>query len=283
VPAIRRRSHRMLRLVVALFVVAPATALAQGRLEARYSVTVAGFLIGEGNWMIEINDRAYKAAASGTTTGLVHFFIGGHGSSLAKGLLRGGKPMSSMFVSTINTKRRTDEVRIDVDDGNVKDFHVNPPLGKDPDRVPITKEHERGILDPMTATLLRTPGTGDPVSAEACRRTLAIFDGRLRYDLKLAFKRMEHVKAEKGYDGAAAVCAVRFVPIAGFDRSRSAIKYLAKLRDMEIWLAPIAGTRVLVPFLFQLPTPIGKAVMRATEFVSVATPSRASVNGIKTQ
>ena len=141
----------------------------------------------------------------------------------------------------------------------------------------------KGILDPMTASLMRTPGTGTPLSPEACQRTLAIFDGRLRYDLQFAYKRMEHVKAEKGYAGPVVVCAVYFSPVAGYIPSRAAIRYIAKLRDMEVWLAPIAGTRVLVPFRAQGPTPIGRMVMEATQFVSVAVPSHASANGTKTQ
>ena len=92
---------------------------------------------------------------------------------------------------------------------------------------------------------------------------------------------MDKVKADKGYAGPVVVCAVYFSPIAGYIPSRAAIKYLAKLRDMEVWLAPIAGTRVLVPFRAQGPTPIGRVVLEATEFVSTALPTRASANGAK--
>ena len=38
---------------------------------------------------------------------------------------------------------------------------------------------------------------------------------------------------------------------------------------MEIWLAPIAGTRVMVPYRMSLPTPIGIGVLEATQFVSM--------------
>jgi hypothetical protein len=41
---------------------------------------------------------------------------------------------------------------------------------------------------------------------EACQHTLPIFDGHQRYDLKLAFKRMDQVTAEKGYSGPVVVC-----------------------------------------------------------------------------
>jgi hypothetical protein len=40
---------------------------------------------------------------------------------------------------------------------------------------------------------------------------------------------------------------------------------------------------VLVPYRAQTPTPVGKAVFEAEEFVATATPTRASANGVKTQ
>ena len=132
------------------------------------------------------------------TTGLMHAFTGGEGTSAARGTLQAGRPVSSIYAATITTSKKTDEVRLTITNGNVKDFKVDPPQDNDPERVPITEAHQRGVLDPMTASLLRTPGTGDPLSPEACQQTLAVFDGRLRYDLQLAFKRMDKVKADKG-------------------------------------------------------------------------------------
>jgi hypothetical protein len=268
--------------VLALTAVALNGASAQGKLEAQYTATVAGIPIGKGSWVIEINDTQYKAAASGVTTGLVRVFTGGKGTSAAHGSLLGGKPITSIYASTISSSKKEDEVRLTVANGNVKEFKVEPPLDHDTERVPVTEEHQRGILDPMTASIMRTAGDGKPLSKEACERTLAIFDGRMRYDLQLAFKRMDTVKADKGYSGEVVVCAVYFAPIAGYIPSRSTIKYISKQREMEVWLAPIAGTRVLVPFRAQSPTPIGEAVLKATEFVATPLPTRASANGVKT-
>ena len=270
-------------LAVGLAAVVPANLHAQGRLEARYSATLAGIPIGKGNWVIDITDTQYMAAASGVTTGLVRAFTGGESTSAAHGALQAGQPVSSIFASTVVSSHKTDEVRLTVANGVVTESRVDPPLETEPKRVPITDEHRKGILDPMTASLLRTPGAGDPLSPEACQRTLAVFDGRLRYDLQLAFKRMDHVKADKGYAGPVVVCAVYFSPIAGFRPSRAAIRYLSKLRDIEVWLAPIGGTRVLVPYRAQGPTPLGRFVVEANQFVSAAIPAHASANGQKTQ
>ena len=166
--------------------------------------------------------------------------------------------------------------------GNVKEYVAEPATVPTPDRVPLTEAHRRGVVDPMTGSLFRVPGNGNPLSPDACPRKLAIFDGRMRYDLHLNFKRMETIKAEHGYQGPAVVCSVMFSPIAGHIPERAAIKYLVDLRTIEFWLAPIANTRVLVPYRVTVPTPIGLGVLQASQFVSVAQPGRASASA-KTQ
>jgi hypothetical protein len=258
-------------------------ASAQGKLEARYTASLAGIPLGEGSWVIDIGDTQYNAAASGNTTGLLQAFTGGHGTTAVRGVFNGGKPASSVYAATIYTRKKYDEIRLTTANGNVKDNKIDPPLDDNPERVPVTEAHQHGVLDPMTATILRVPGNGDPMAPESCQRSLAVFDGRIRYDLRLAFKRMDKVKAEKGYAGPVLVCSVQFSPVSGYVPSRTAIKYLATQHDMEVWFAPIAGTRVLVPFRAQGPTPIGQAVLVATQFVSVATPAKAVANGAKTQ
>jgi len=159
--------------------------------------------------------------------------------------------------------------------GNVTDYSAEPPLLPHPDRIPVSDADRRGVVDPISSALNRVDGAGDPVSPEACGRKVSVFDGRVRYDLRSEFKRIELVKADKGYQGPAVVCAVYFVPIAGYVPDRPVIKYMIDLRDAEVWLAPIAGTRVLVPFRFALPTPIGRGVLQATEFVSAPLPHTA--------
>lgn len=262
---------------------ASSPASAQGKLEARYTASLAGIPVGKGTWVVDINDTHFSAAASGTTTGLLHALTDGHGNTATRGALQAGRPVSAIYASTITSSKKADDVRITIANGDIKDFTVDPPQDNAPERVPLTEAHMRDVLDPMTASLLRVPGSGEPLSPEACKQTLSIFDGRLRYDLQLVFKRMDKVKSDKGYAGPVVVCAVYFTPVAGYIPSRTAIKYIAKMRDIEVWLAPIAGTRVLALYRAQGPTPVGQAVLEATEFVSIATPTKASANGAKTQ
>jgi uncharacterized protein DUF3108 len=252
-------------------------AQAQGRLDARYVVTLAGLPIGKGAWVIDIAEDQFTAAASGSTSGLLQVFSNGSGSGASRGQIVSGKLMPASYASSVTTDRKTEEIRISIARGNVKDYAVLPPLIESPERIPVMEAHRNGVNDPMTASLIRVPGNGDLMRPEACQQAISVFDGRMRYDLKLVYKRMDKVRADKGYDGPVVVCQVQFTPIAGYVPSRPAIKFLIQQRDIEVWLAPIAATRVVVPFRLIVPTPMGMGVMTATQFVTASQKPRAAV------
>src|ERR1044072_7225091 len=234
----------------------PGVAHAQTKLEARYAVTLAGIPLGSGTWVIDL-------AADGA------------GTPGSKGTLQGANVISSGYVASMISDKRADEVRMTMGGGAVKTYVAIPPLEPSPERVPLTEAHRKGVVDPMSAGLMPVPGKGELLTPDACKRKLAIFDGRTRVDIDLVYKRMDHVKADKGYQGAVVVCQVLYRPIAGHRPERSAIKYLVEQRDMEMWLAPIDGTRVLVPFRFSVPTPFGIGVLQANYFVANPLPTQA--------
>ncbi len=224
----------VIALVVTIADAPQSLAFGQGKLDARYVVTLSGLPIGRGAWVIDIGDDYFSAAATGATAGLMQVFASGQGQSVARGTISGGQLVPSTYASRIVTGDKSDEVRMVISAGTVKELAANPPTVASPDRVPVTEAHRRGVSDPMTASLIRVPGNGD---------TLAPQD---------------------------------FSPIAGYVRDRYAIKYLMQLRDMEMWLAPIAGTRVMVPYRASVPTPIGLGVLQATQFMSMPQPSKAT-------
>ena len=251
---------------------AQGAALAQGRLEAQYEATLAGIPVGKGAWNIDIGDEQYSANAFGGTTGLLKAFSSGSGTGAALGRVVNGALVATSYSASTTTSKKSEAIHMNLANGTVKDYGIEPEPPVDPDRIPVTDAHRKGVYDPMTATLLRVPGTADPLTPEACHVGAAVFDGRMRYDLKLDFKRMDTVRAEKGYRGPVVVCALYFSPVAGYIPDRPVIKYLAAQRNIEIAFAPVAGTRILVPFWMKIPTPLGQAMLEATEFVTQATP-----------
>lgn len=253
---------------------APLEASAQGRLDAHYEATLSGIPVGKGSWTIEIGDDAFSASAQGGSSGLLQAFSGGKGSGASQGRVVNGGLIANAYTATTTTSKKSETVRLVIANGGIKDFSIEPEPPVDPDRIVVTEAHRKNVLDPMTGTMIRVPGTGDLLTPEACRVGTGIFDGRLRYDLKLDYKRMENVKAERGYHGPALVCAVYFTPVAGYIPDRPVIKYLASQRNIEIAFVPIAGTRILVPFRMTIPTPFGPAALEATSFVTTAAPPR---------
>jgi hypothetical protein len=243
-------------------------AYAQGRVDAQYEVTLAGIPIGKGAWVVDIGDDQYSARATGKTTGLITALSTGEGGGGAQGRVVKGQLVPSFYSVSMTTNKKNELLTITLANGNVKEFSIEPEPPINPERIPVTEAHKRGVFDPMTGSLLRVPGTGDPVSPEACTQGTAVFDGRMRYDLKLEYKRIETIKVEKGYQGPVVVCAIMFVPIAGYVPDRAAIKYLKAQRNMEVWFAPVLGTRVLMPYKVTIPTPLGNGVLQATRFTN---------------
>ena len=54
--------------------------------------------------------------------------------------------------------------------------------------------------------------------------------------------------------------------MAGFNPKRFLVTYLAAQHDIEIWLAPFAGSRLMVPYRVSIPTRMGLGILQATKF-----------------
>ena len=243
---------------------------AQAAFEAAYTIAVARIPIGNAAMTGSIGTDEYVISMSGRTSGLARVLAGGEGSMTATGAVNAGKFLPLRYTSKSTADDDTLAVTMTFKDGNVNELEASePPPGED--RVVLTTEHRRQVLDPLSALLM--PAGDGGVSEATCRRVLPVFDGRRRYDLSLSFKRIEQVKASRGYAGPAAVCSVAFQPIAGHRRSSPLLTFLTDGRDVDMALAPVAGTRILAPFRITATYMLGNVVMQATRFEATATPA----------
>jgi Protein of unknown function (DUF3108) len=237
---------------------------AQGKLDASYTISFARIRVGEITTNVALGDSEYTISARGHAGGVMKLLVDGEASFTTRGTIKHGHPVPTNFTSEIVSNAETSDVTMVLDEGNVKELAASPPPGGD--RVPVTEANRQGIVDPLTAMLFSGANAGEGLSQEPCRHTLPIFDGRQRYDLKLAFKRMDEVTAERGYKGPVVVCSVRYEPIAGHRASTPFVKYLSEGREMEIMLAPVAGTRLLAPFRVSVVSMIANLVIEANRF-----------------
>lgn len=270
--AVCENAHHMARFTVclaiafALLAADSIPAIANSKVDARYSISLTGIPIGKGALVIEINESGYTASGSATVTGLLELVSPAKGSAAARGKFVDGKVSPVTYSLSSESGKHWEDIRMSVTAGFVRDFSVFPPPSKSHERIAITEEHRKGVVDPMSAAIMSVPGNGDIAGADACNRTLSIFDGRQRYDLVFSHERTEPAKDVKGYTGPLAVCRVAYRPIAGHRPDRLQVKHMTENKNIFVWLAPIAGTRILVPVRVSVATMIGTLVVQATQF-----------------
>ena len=156
-------------------------------------------------------DDQFTAAASGTTTGLMQVFASGQGTERVARHRR-GRPAGAVDLC-VEHHHRPEERRSAHGDQLRHREGIRRRAAERPE--PGARAAHRGASPRRHRSDDRLAACGCPATAtrsspQACQRTLAIFDGRMRYDLQLAFKRLDTVKAEKGYQGTVVVCSVVF-------------------------------------------------------------------------
>jgi hypothetical protein len=242
-------------------------ALAQTKLNARYSISLLGLTVGQGTWDVEINGDEYSEKARSRISGMATTLINGEASASTLGTLQKDRALPALFEADVKTDVEIDKIRMELDAAGVTDLVVDPPfLPARKERVPVTEAHRKGVLDPLSAGLVIVAGSDDLLKPQSCPGRIPVFDGRRRFDVDLNFMRVETVKAEGGYQGPGIVCSARLVPIAGHRVGGATLQLLVKLNAVEVTLVPLAGTRILVPFKASIPTLVGTVAIAADRF-----------------
>jgi hypothetical protein len=234
-------------------------------LRVTYAISLLGLPLGSGTVKAEITPASYEVEGAARLNALASLVNNSHGVSQGHGAIVAGRISPAAFATTAASSSSTRTIRMAIRNNAVAGVDISPPFADHPDRVPLRPEDTRNIIDPVAAYVFPAPKSAPEISAADCDRTLPIFDGYTRFDLKLSFVEKKTVKA-RGYEGPVAVCAVQYQPIAGHRKDRPATKFMAENRDMQIWLAPVAGASALAPFKVSIKTMVGVLDIEATEF-----------------
>ena len=251
---------------VLLLLASTAIALADARLKVSYEGSVTAIPVGRGEFVMDIADGGYAVVGSARVTGIAKLVSRGHGSVSAKGTFVDGYASPATYTTNSESEKKTEDIRISFANAAVSSFSVQPPTEPAKDRIPLTENDRTGVVDPMSAAIVSVPGNGDLLSPDNCKRTIPIFDGRQRYDLVFSYERTDNAKDMQGYTGKLLVCRVDYRPIAGYKPDKLNVKYMQDNKNIFVWLAPVAGTRVLFPARVSIVTLIGIVVVQAENF-----------------
>jgi hypothetical protein len=242
-------------------------AYAQTTFKADYVISFARITVGNAIVRADIGSNAYVISASGHAGGAMRLLADGDGNLTSRGSVAGNLLFPDKFMLKINSATDPLDVNMAIEDGDVTELTIMPPSSAD--NAPITDADRTKISDPLTAMFVPVDETGDGLNKEACQRTLPIFDGRQRYDLQLDFKRLDKVTANNGYSGPVVVCSLNYRPIAGHRVSDPLVRYLSESREIEIALAPLAGTRLLAPYRLVVANLLANLVVQANRFETI--------------
>lgn len=254
------------RLLLALAATCAMTSAALAdALEVKYDISLIGLPLGQATMTGDVDPARYSVTIQAKLTGLAGMVTGGRGAGTGVGTVRNARLLPATFAVTSAAGEDQRTVRMSLPGGSVKSVEIIPPIEDKPDRVPVSESHKRGVLDPIGAMLMPLPAGISPTSPAACERTLPVFDGAARFDIKLSFAGVRSIDKD-GYRGDVVVCKARYVPIAGHRTERKATKFMTDNKDMEVWLAPLGRSGLLAPYRISIRTMIGTTVLQASRF-----------------
>ena len=264
------RPLRALTLALGIATALPMTGHAES-FTIDYDLSLIGFPIGQATLSGNADPGTYRLELNAKLTGLASIISGGKGTAIATGGGLPGRVLPSSYQLHVVGGGQELTMRMALAGGNVGSISIEPPFQPRPDRVPVLDAHKRGVLDPVSAFLMPVPGRAPVLDPASCNRTLPVFDGGGRFDVSLRFKETTTLKI-KGYDGPALLCDVRYTPISGHRAERKSVQFMAENRDIQVWLIPVGGSRIVIPARIMLRTMIGMLAIDARRMTTGGKP-----------
>jgi hypothetical protein len=255
--------------ILAILAGLPAYAGDTTTLKATYAISIAGITLGRAEAESRFSGNGYAAAIVGSTSGVSRLVSDASARLTGNGHILGSEVRPATYEMATVENGFSTHVTMAMRQGTVTSVVALPELAEAADRVPVTAAHKTDVVDPLSAFLVPLDRPGTPSGHRACNRTVKVFDGWTRYDVQLSYKETKAIDGGADtYSGIIIVCGARYVPVAGHRSTRKAVQEMANNKRLEVWLAPVAGVPVLVPFRILIGTNIGDLIIYATRFAT---------------
>jgi len=242
---------------------------AETSLKASYTISISGLTIGKAEADSRFTGAGYAAVVKGMTSGISRLFSDARATLLGTGRFSGSRVMPASYDMQTNERGFETHVRMSMHSGTVTGLIALPRLREAPDRVPVTPDDTRNVVDPLGAFLIVTDKPGLPDGRKVCGRTIRVFDGWQRFDIGLTYKQTKLVTGiGDAYDGKVVACTARYIPVAGHRQNLEATKFMAENKRLEVWYAPIKEMPLLVPYRILIGTKYGDLLITSTRFVA---------------
>jgi hypothetical protein len=256
----------------------PAAAGSGVTLEASYIIAISGLTIGRADVRSRFTDHGYAAAISGSTYGVSRLVSDAQATLSGAGRVVGGTIVPASYNLTTSEEGFQTSVNMTMRGRSVVALEAVPSLPLASDRVPITPAAKQDVVDPVGAFVIALDRPNMAPQA-ICDRTVRVFDGWKRFDIRLSFKESHKVDdGDSAYVGDVIVCAARYQPVAGHRTSDDSVTFMADNKRLEIGLARVKDTNYMVPYTILIGTKVGDLTINARTFTANGTQQQANAN-----
>lgn len=238
-----------------------ADAASAQRFRGDYTLSFLGFTVARATFESRFENESYAVEGSVSASGLAALFYDTSGTIEASGSFASGSAKPARFRADYRYGDKPSSIEIRFKDGDVTRTSVEPPpKARGADWIPLAPGDLRRVADPIASTVLRADRPED-----VCTRTVRMYDGELRADLRLAFVATGKVSIP-GYEGATVVCRMDFDPVSGYRKGKRALDHLKRRGRITVAFAPLGTTGVYAPVHATVATEIGTLTVRARRF-----------------
>lgn len=239
-------------------------AAASESVSVKYALTMIGLPLGVASAEAHFDPEKYSIRLDAKLVGVASMVSSAKGAATASGEIAAGRVAPSAYATTSANSHSSRTVRMSMESGSVSAVSIEPPMQESPGRIPVTPDLERNVVDPVSALVMPVPHDAGLVGPAACDRTIPVFDGWTRFDVKLAYSGSKPLKIH-GFDGMVSVCSARYLPVAGHRPGAPGVVFMENNKQLEIWLAPLEGPHLELPVRISVATMVGTTVVQATE------------------
>jgi hypothetical protein len=195
---------------------------------------------------VDQSSEAYSIAAKAETRGLADLFLNLRSNLKARGRIAAGALLPQAMQAETHRRGLDLYTRIDYGADGTVTAEANPPVAQP--IVPATPAQMRGTIDQLTAYFVLARNLARRGS---CALSLAVFDGRRRYDLSFTDGAPE---ALPGIAGAVPVCRMSRRRIAGFPAERGG----NDTSDQgKLWFAQLLPGDLMLPVRLEFASEFG--------------------------
>lgn len=248
-------------IAIALAVLPMEARAAEKTFSGDYSLSFLGIPVAKATFNSSYDGNAYKVSGKVSSAGLAAFFDDTRGTISSRGSFGDSGTRPSAFRADYVSGKKASLVDVRFSGDRVTSTEVVPaPRKRGQTWIPLGADDLRAVADPIAATVIKAPSLD-----KVCGRTVKMYDGELRADLRLTEVSRKKMSV-KGFSGDTITCRMGFQPVSGYRTDKKALTFLRDRSRIMVTFAPLGETGVYAPIYATVSTEIGTITVKAWRF-----------------